>query len=188
MLWALLSSKCGIVFLVFLILSQVKYPEMYNFNQRSYFPEGNSGTGASAPNTNTGNKSSSDNAYKRDGVHLGEEQETQPAGGTRKGGGGAGYDVNREQEQINREQEEMQKERDPDQLEVERTNVPQPEINPNRENPGQEPGPEINPGRETPGQDPTPETNPGTSTMGSYNRNMSGAWSRSSWDGGAVRE
>jgi|GEM_PF-2271035 len=160
---------------------------MYKFNQLSYFPDDNAHSGSAERNENTGGQSSSSDAYKRDGAHLGDEQKTQTSGSTRKGGGGAGYDVNREQEQINREQEEMHKERDPDQLEVERTSTPQPEINPNRENPGQQPGPEINPGRENPGQDPTPETNPGTSTMGSYNRNMSGAWSRSSWDGGAVR-
>jgi hypothetical protein len=109
-------------------------------------------------------------AYRRDGVHLGEASASESPG--KKGGGGTGYDVEREQNEVNREQEEMHKERDPDQLEIERTQTPQPEINPEKENPGTEP---------------TPEIRPGSSTMGSYNRGVRGGWSQSSWDANSFR-
>jgi hypothetical protein len=109
-------------------------------------------------------------AYRRDGVHLGEASSPESPG--KKGGGGTGYDVEREQEEINKEQQEMHKERDPDQVDVERTQNPQPEINPGKENPGTEP---------------SPETRPGTSTMGSYDRGVGGGWSQSSWDANSFR-
>jgi hypothetical protein len=108
--------------------------------------------------------------YRRDGAQLGN---TATTGSTQKGGGGSGYDVNREQEQINREQEEMHNERDKEQLDVEKTQTPL--------------QPEINPGRENPDQSPQPETRPGTSTMGSLNRNTNGGWSQSSWDPNSMR-
>ena len=124
---------------------------------------------------NSGAEQSND-AYRRDGVHLGEASASESPG--KKGGGGTGYDVEREQREVNREQEEMHKERDPDQLEVERTQNPQPDTNPQ---------PDINPGKETPGTKPTPETSPGATPTGSYERGVSGSWSQSSWDPNSFR-
>jgi len=84
-------------------------------------------------------------AYKRDGVHLGDSasgtQDTDTGASTQKGGGGTGYDVSREQQEVNREREEMQQERNQDDLQVERTQTPRPETDPGRENPGTNPSP-----------------------------------------------
>jgi hypothetical protein len=117
---------------------------------------------------NPDSSNSQNDDYRRDGNHLGNTSSS-----TQKGGGGTGYDVNREQEQVNREQEEMHQERGGDQSQVEKTQTPL--------------QPEINPGRENPGESPQPETRPGTSTMGSLNRNQSGGWSQSSWDPNSMR-
>ncbi|HRO42699.1 MAG TPA: hypothetical protein PL009_07675 [Flavipsychrobacter sp.] len=114
--------------------------------------------------------------YKRDGLHLGEGSSSNTSdtnAGTQKGGGGTGYDVDREQHEVNKQQEEMQQERNLDDVQPEPTQVPQPD---------------VNPGRETPLQNPDqPETRPGTSTMGSLDRNVNGAWSQSSWDSNSIR-
>lgn len=116
-------------------------------------------------------------AYRRDGAHLGGASYGDQSASTQKGGGGSGYDVGREQQEVNKEQEQMHQERDPDQLTPERTQTPRPETDPGRENPLQ--NPEQNPAQ--------PETRPGTSTMGQSNRNVSSAWSQSSWDPNSLR-
>lgn len=115
--------------------------------------------------------------YRRDGTHLGgsasNPDTSQTSAGTQKGGGGTGYDVDREQHEVSRQQEEMHQERDLDQIQPERTQSPQPE---------------INPGRETPGTNPSqPETRPGTSTMGISSRSEHNGWSQSSWDPHSLR-
>ena len=110
--------------------------------------------------------------YKREGTHLGGDR-SDTSGSTQKGGGGSGYDVSREQHEVNKEQEIMHNERDNEQLNPERTQTPQPEIDPGKENPGKNPS--------------QPETRPDTSTMGSVDRTASGAWSQSSWDPNSLR-
>ncbi|RYE52565.1 MAG: hypothetical protein EOP48_16205 [Sphingobacteriales bacterium] len=102
-----------------------------------------------------GTTSGTNNDYKRNQPHLGESatgSSSVPVSSTQKGGGGSGYDVDREQQEINRQQEEMHQERNQDDLQVERTQVPQPEINPKPEQPDQSPQ--------------EPQTPPGTNTMG----------------------
>jgi hypothetical protein len=155
----LFISDCGIIFLVSVVLNVLL--------EKAFLIMANE---AKKQNSRPDQSNSGNDDYRRDGAHLGNTSST---GSTQKGGGGSGYDVNREQEQINREQEEMHKERDQDQLEVEKTQTP--------------PQPEINPGREDPDQRPNPETRPGSSTMGSYNRNANGGWSQSSWDPNSIR-
>jgi len=120
------------------------------------------------PTTNI--QSGQNDDYRRDGAHLGEvssePDKADTFDNTQKGGGGAGYDVNREQQEVNREQEVMHNERDKDQLDPERTQTPQ-----------------TDPGKVNPDQNPAqPETRPGTSTMGNYHRNTVGSWSQSSSD------
>lgn len=115
--------------------------------------------------------------YKRDGASLGSSSsgDTQrTSDSTQKGGGGSGYDAGREQQEINKEQEEMHQERDPNELNVERTQTPQPEVDPARENPAKEPGQQ-------------PQTNPGSGASQPTGRTQSGAWSQSSWDPNSQR-
>lgn len=57
-------------------------------------------------------------------------------GSKQKGGGGHGYDVEREQSEVNKEREEMHQERDPKKINI--------------EEPQRHPGTESDPGRETP--------------------------------------
>jgi hypothetical protein len=59
--------------------------------------------------------------------------------GDKHGGGAAGYDPGREQQEINKEREDMNNERDPKQVDVERPQNPEPDTH----EPGKEPG---NPG------------------------------------------
>jgi len=132
------------------------------------------------PNKEAGqNKESQSSDYKRDGVQLGGDatNPSDPNAGTQKGGGGTGYDVDREQNEVNKQQEEMQQERDLDQVQPERTPSPQPEITPGPETPSESPG-------QTPHQ---PDTRPGTSTMGNLSRTNNGGWSQSSWDSNSMR-
>jgi hypothetical protein len=118
----------------------------------------------------------SNDDYKRDNVRLGNSSDT--SGSTQKGGGGSGYDVSREQEQVNKEQEIMHHERNEEHLHPERTQNPQPDVNPGRENP-MTPSPEKEPEQ--------PSTNPDSNTKAGFNRNLMGGWSQSSWDANSFR-
>jgi hypothetical protein len=62
-------------------------------------------------------------------------QPDSPGTDHQKGGGAAGYDPNREQQEINKEREDMNNERDPKQVDVERPGGPQPN-QPDPDNPG----------------------------------------------------
>ncbi len=79
------------------------------------------------------------NDYRRDGTQLGgtssDSSSENVSAGTQKGGGGTGYDVNREQQEVNRQQEEMQQERSLEQIQPDRLENPHPSTNPDRENP-----------------------------------------------------
>lgn len=113
--------------------------------------------------------------YRRDGNQLGSEH-TEFANSTQQGGGGTGYDVNREQHEVNKEQEQMHQERDLEQVQPEKAGNPQPDITPGKEQPTTEPG------KSTPAQ---PQTNPGTGSGANTLRSQSNAWSQSSWDANA---
>ena len=159
----------------------MQYQAIFNQQQGN----DNSGNTGGSPQQEPGNSGGSNpnrtqqesDAYRRDGAHLGGASYGEEQASTQKGGGGSGYDVGREQQEVNKEQEKMHQERDPDQLTPERTQTPRPETNPGRENPLQNPE-----------QDPAqPETRPGTSTMGQANTNINSAWSQSSWDPNSLR-
>lgn len=74
-------------------------------------------------------------------------QPDSPTGDKKQGGGAAGYDPNREQQEINKEREDMNNERDLGQVDVERQRNPQPDDPTPGKEPGTEPGTEpANPG------------------------------------------
>lgn len=113
-------------------------------------------------------------------MRLGNSADT--SGSTQKGGGGSGYDVSREQQEVNKEQEIMHHERNEEHLHPERTENPQPDVNPGRETPMT-----PNPGKE-PGKEPEqPQTNPDNGAKASFNRNVMSGWSQSSWDANSFR-
>jgi hypothetical protein len=146
-----------------------------NFKDQQGLPKDPNEKGQGEPKPNSSNFGSARNEnsentdYKREGAHMGADIDKSQAS-TQKGGGGSGYDVNREKEQINKEQEKMHNERDNEKLNPERTATPQPEIDPGRENPSK-----PSPGR---------ETNP--DSFGASDSNSSSNWNQSSWDPNSI--